>query len=516
MSDPRLAQVAADLRDPVRFAQIFLRHQTWSRQEEMLCAVAEHPRVAVKAAHSLSKSFSAAELLLWWLVRWKDGVVLTTSPTARQVESVIWAEVRKTLAARPRIRFPKSNQASLKLADDNFAMGFSTSTENAGVNMAGFKGANLLVIVDEAIGVEGPIWEALDGALATGNTHVVTLCNPLVAGGRVYDSFTRNRAQWRCITIDALDSPNLEGCTLDMLRALPPGLREDGCDPESGRKITDIFDYRPWPQLASRHWVYEMMCKHGERSPWWQARVRGQFPEQSEESLYPLTWLERARGIAYAARLDEPVEVGIDVAGGGSDATVCVIRAGASKIAAHAWSDADPRGEVLAFLQAYRNRIRIVNCDSTGIGHYFARALVDASLPVNFVNFGQASNKRDAKYEIQHSDVKSEIYWHFRDLLERGEVRGLDDEEIAEATTIKFEYTPQGHVKIESKEKRRRRGLASPDRLEALLLAFMSKRQEFAYQTPVTQLNHPYVEEDRQDSWGAQARRGRFNQKGTW
>jgi hypothetical protein len=473
-----------DIKDPVRFVERCLGHRTWPRQREMLQAIARHSRVAVKAAHSLSKSFSAAEALLWWLARYGDGVVLTTSPTARQVQAVIWTEVRKSLnSPLRRIRFPQPGIATLKCTESCFAMGFSTSSESAGVNMAGFKSRHMLIIVDEAIGVEGAIWEALDGALATGNVKVMTLCNPLVPGGYVYDSFTKNRAQWHCITIDAMDSPNLEGCTLDELRALPVGLNESGHD-KDGYKITELFDFRPWPELASRHWVYEMLNKHGERSAWFQARVRGIFPEQSESSLYPLAWLERARGdvtpIVLDALLDQPeIVIGIDVAGPGKAETAAVARVGRNKISARAWETPDPRGEVLAWIRTLRGHIKVVNVDSTGIGFYFCKHLTDHNLPVEFVNFGAISDTRDRvrehggkQYEIEFANIKAEIYWYTREALQHDLLFGLTDEEISQAVSIRFEYDSLGRVNIESKEKRARRGLPSPDKWEAIVLAY--------------------------------------------
>jgi hypothetical protein len=41
--------------------------------------------------------------------------------------------------------------------------------------------------------------------------------------------------------------------------------------------------------------VYEAFWKYGEDSLFWQARVRGQFPEQAEDALISLRWLEAAR-----------------------------------------------------------------------------------------------------------------------------------------------------------------------------------------------------------------------------
>jgi hypothetical protein len=181
----------AKLVDPVRFVDNYLNHKTWAGQSDILRAVATHPRVVVKACHASSKTFAAAELVLWRLTRRKEkSIVLTTSPTGRQVETQLWGEIRKTLAARPRINYPQINLASLKLSEDRWAMGFSTSPESAGVNLQGFHGARVLVIIDEATGVEGPIWDAIEGARAGGEVRQLVLCNPVVPSGPVYEIFT--------------------------------------------------------------------------------------------------------------------------------------------------------------------------------------------------------------------------------------------------------------------------------------------------------------------------------------
>lgn len=104
------------------------------------------------------------------------------------------------------------------------------------------------------------------------------------------DIFTKERAQWYTITIDAFDTPNLKcmcmdektkkrikhpDFTLDVLRSLPPGLQENDLS---------LFQHKPWPELITRYWVYEMYRKYGEDSAFWEARVRGQFPQQGEET----------------------------------------------------------------------------------------------------------------------------------------------------------------------------------------------------------------------------------------
>jgi len=61
---------------------------------------------------------------------------------------------------------------------------------------------------------------------------------------------------------------------------------------------------------------------------------------------------------------------------------------------------------------------------------------------------------------------------HALDLFERDEIEGLTDETtMAQLASLQYEINSQGRIKIESKEKAGVRGVASPDRAEALMLA---------------------------------------------
>ena len=52
-------------------------------------------------------------------------------------------------------------------------------------------------------------------------------------------------------------------------------------------------------------------------------------------------------------------------------------------------------------------------------------------------------------------------------------IAGLSDEETqAQLAGIRYRHTPAGRVEIESKEDAKKRGQQSPDRAEALVLAF--------------------------------------------
>jgi hypothetical protein len=49
------------------------------------------------------------------------------------------------------------------------------------------------------------------------------------------------------------------------------------------------------PLLVSQAWVTERRARCGEGSSLWTAKVLGEFPDRSEDSLIPLSLIERAR-----------------------------------------------------------------------------------------------------------------------------------------------------------------------------------------------------------------------------
>jgi hypothetical protein len=65
----------------------------WSKQREIVEAVAKHRRVAVQSCHDIGKSFCAATAVAWWLSCWPPGeaFVVTTARTDRSPRSLsIW------------------------------------------------------------------------------------------------------------------------------------------------------------------------------------------------------------------------------------------------------------------------------------------------------------------------------------------------------------------------------------------------------------------------------------------
>ena len=73
---------------------------------------------------------------------------------------------------------------------------------------------------------------------------------------------------------------------------------------------------------------------------------------------------------------------------------------------------------------------------------------------------------------MQCANRKAGVSWRTREVLARGQIHRLDDEMIGQAAQVRYFYDLAGKVAIEPKRAAAKRGLSSPDRWEAVVLAF--------------------------------------------
>ena len=444
-------KIRETLADPVKFARKWLQADLWDTEAQILHSVAQHPRTAVKACHASGKTFVAALAALWWLARWMEAIVVTTAPTWTQVEKLLWGEIHKALG-KSLYPFPKATMTELRIGPERYAMGLSTSVTNQdeGVRFQGFHAAHILMILDEAPGVDPKIWDAIEGARAGGDVRILALGNPTVASGKFHDVFHEQRDGWKTFTISAFNTPNLRGITVNELLHLP--------DEDLDRNVRNY--------LTTRRWVREKFSEWGPGHPLWESRVLGEFPHQAADALLSLTWLEQAKYRTIQGK--GKLRAGLDVAGPGEDETVLCIRRGPQIVRLESWPDSDPRGEVVATLMPYRDELETVNVDSIGIGWGMYCHLLDHEFPASAVNVGESPSDPE-----KYVNLKAELYWGLRMRAQSGDLCGvLDDRTIAQLSGIRYKHNARGQVVIESKDEARKRGVKSPDRAEAIMLAF--------------------------------------------
>lgn len=451
--------------DPVRFQQTWLCRTIWAKQKEIARSVFANPLTAVKGCHASGKTFLAAGIPLNWLCRYSRGKVFTTAPTQRQVIT-FWKDV--SLARRTgKIAqlLPEPTAMTLTVNEERYAIGASSS---AGVNVQGFHGHNVLIIADEAPGIAEDIWDSIEGIRSGGSVRVLELGNPVVPSGHFYDSFTKSRAIYNCISISAFDTPNLQNeqtgraFTMEELDALPP----------------DRLDHSPFPALITRRWVLERYKVWGPSHPKYQSRVLAEFPQESPYAVFNLAWIERAKRDPTEAELERAkkgalIQCALDVAGAGDDETVLTARVNGIILGQWAWHDPDPRGAVTIKVKELMHhplyRFSVLVVDITGIGYYMGKHLADQGIPV--FGFQAGARAIDAS---QYVNAKAEAYFRCREFFKENLVSCLVDEETqAQLCTIQYRETGKGLTEIESKDDMRKRGVQSPDRAESLIMAFM-------------------------------------------
>jgi hypothetical protein len=445
VSTPDLALPENLSHDPARFASEVLGADLWDKQREILSAVANHKRVAVRSCNGSGKMFTAAYVVIWWLVTQPESIVITTAPTAHQVRNILWREIRRIYHSNTALIGGKLSNTSIELDDKHFAVGLSTDQPE---RFQGFHEGNILFVVDEASGVREGIYEALEGSMTSSNSKVLLIGNPTSLRGTFYDAFHRRRNLWHTIHISAFDTPNLKS---------------------EGVK---------YPTLVIPGWVADAELNWGVDSYQYQVRVLGEFPSSSEDTLIPLKEIEQARGSApfeWTER-EAAIELGVDVARFGSDRTAICVRAGPKVLGIETFQNLDTMqtaGEVTNVGRRYG--ASLIRVDEIGIG----AGVVDRLNEMGEFEVVGVNVSRRAIYTEHFANYRAEMFDGLRKRFHDKQILIPDNAElISQLTSIRYSFTSSGQLRIEEKRDLRSRGEKSPDMADALALAFASSTGE--------------------------------------
>jgi hypothetical protein len=251
--------------DPVVFLRDVLHFEPWSKQREIAESVRDHSRTAVASCHGAGKTAIAARIMLWFLAAFPSSRVISTGPTFHQVRDLLWREIRLGYHAADGFIGGELFDTRLELATDWFALGLSTDRPD---RFQGHHAEHLLLVVDEASGVDQAIYEAAAGFLTSPGARSLLIGNPTQTSGEFFDAFHSARDLYSTIRVSAFDTPAFTGEKVprDVLR-----------------------------KLVSRKWVSDHSRRWGEGSPLYQVRIAAEFPSQSDDVVVSLGDLEGAR-----------------------------------------------------------------------------------------------------------------------------------------------------------------------------------------------------------------------------
>ena len=407
----------------------------------------------VSAGHGVGKSAVVAWLILWAISTHEHTRGVITANTATQLQTKTWAELgtwHQLFIARDLFEltataiYPKERDARKTWRIDQIPWSRERSESFAGLHN---KGRRILVIYDEAAGIDDIIWDVTEGALTDANTQIIwcRFGNPTRTSGQFYRRCSEAR----------------------------PGayMRVDSRDVRFTNKA----------QLQS--WIDE----YGEDSDFARVRIKGQFPRAGQANFIEPGVAEdaRRREVAPSAYLPFPKILSVDPARFGDDSSVITLRQG-SKVhwqrALSGFDGPDLAGRVMEINRAEAGIVAIVY-DAIGNGADLDSALRRAPGLPDLVPVMWGVPAKDSK---QYFNLRAECWGRMREWLAEGDIPD-DDALCNELTSLDYGYDAKFRIQLQSKKDIKRNGGKSPDRADSLALSFMLDAVEYSGQRVLAQ-----------------------------
>lgn len=458
-------------RDPTRWAIERAKVEIWSKQREILQAVRDHPKVAIRSCHSAGKSYTMGLLTCWWIDAHPAGEarVISTAPTSKQVDAVLWNEInqhheRLGLAGH-------TNKREWFLGKFLAALG-RKPPDHVEAAFQGLHARYLMVIFDEAYGIPLHLWNEGSSLASNENARMVAVGNPDGAG--MFEDICKPGSGWHVIHISYQHTPNFTG---------------------------EVVSDRLREMLISPGWVEDRRKVWGAHSALFQSKCEGNFPTVgSPWQVVPHDWASQCRYLELPVDPTMHTEAGVDV-GAGNDRTVVTIRRGNTILHVQQFVSPDPTTTVGSIVQLLREwGVAFVKVDSIGVGwgvygHLRALSSRHASAPLEVLDAQRATDAtgHDASVvpinvamtatvgnEHLYFNRRAEMWWLGRELsrTKSWDLSALNpelqDQLISELTMPLYKIVDaKGRVQIEAKSKIIERLGVSPDLAESALLAFV-------------------------------------------
>lgn len=393
--------------DPNGFAAAIFGIETWSLtdeddpectrdgrggQRQFLQMCADYRRVSCVSGHRIGKSFGVAILLLWAYCHGYRAIF--TANTEDQVDAVVWHAIGELISRAKDvmgITIPGTEEGvggarkGLKHPSNGGELwGIVARKPEA---LQGLAAPKLLMVVDEASGVEEKYFRALNGNMAAEGAKMVLIGNPTSPIGTFRDSHgprkwtPSNPTGYRCLWIRTTDSPNITGRwarTQEYVQGV------------GWRQRTSRI-----PALAGPDFVAQCAADYGDDSPEYHIRVTGSFAKIDDLKLFPPTLLATATGRWEDTSAVGRLYIGCDPAGNASsgDNTAFAVRRGLKSLhlgERQAMSEAMIAVHICGLIAEYdgdaKGRLRpCVNVDAQGpIGYKVYQVLRDVGYDNGF------------------------------------------------------------------------------------------------------------------------------------
>ena len=462
---------------PVLFGQEVLGHRYIDSQKATVKALHRHRKVQLIGARKNGKTFAISDIVCEFMST-APTVVISTAPTGRQVRERLWSEIRKTVGAAKKKLPGKCGVVSWRVAPGWSAIGFATDDPD---NVLGFHadaappweqadGARLLFVLDDAVGIDQSIYDAMQGSFASGDAYILIAANPLIEqhDPHFFAKINQDGSGFYRIHTSGAD-PADYGQSHDVLA--------DEC-----------FHEQPeW--LVTRSWIDEKAKEWGVESPLFRAHCLGIFSKPGSRQLLVVSQAMLDAAERLNAQSEQGRHIGVDVARMGSDEVIAVLTIDGVMAARHAWSKTKlmQTAEIIVSLSAEWGEDKTspvpacnIHIDATGLGSGVTDRLEQMGMWCDPVDFGAGAEDDWPELfgEVHAQNRRAELHWIARRHLEEGNGHIPDGFEQCrrQATWARYEMKQEGKtgstLKIEPKEKIRARHGRSPDDWDAYMLTW--------------------------------------------
>ena len=481
--------------DWLLFAEEALRVNLDDEQKEILKAVQHNRMVAVAAGTARGKDFvgAVAALCFFYLTPTFNDKgelvgntkVALTAPNARQIDNIMYPEVTR-LFNKAKGLYGRLVGTDIRTDfDEWFLTGFKADDTRQEV-WSGFHAVNTMFVVTEASGISENTFAAIEGNLQ-GNSRLLIIFNPNTTIG--YAARAMSSPRFKSFRLDDLNAPNVKH-----RKILIPGQVDydwvidkiqNWCEPIYREDMDETRgDFKWFDKDTGTSSYYRP-------NDLFRVKVRGMFPEVSEDILIPDQWIqlaqERWRMVKSMGLMKSlPKMYGVDVAGMGRDASAICERMGdfvlgfdvhQSKGKADHMNIANI---VAGKLKGNRN-VSFIDTIGEGAGVYSRLIeLTYGARTYSVKNSESAQGLSDITGQYEFSNMRAYLAWAVRDWLnpvnETGACLPPDQRLNAECKEIRYLMPEKtGKVQIESKEDIKKRLGKSTDLFDSLAMTFYPK-----------------------------------------
>lgn len=390
-------------------------------------------QISVLAPNEAGKSsrIVAGSALYWATVHEKGKVAITTKDQKQLNEQIIPA-IESQIHKLEGFKSVRSPYYRVTTPTGGSIIAYVTDDSARVEGLHGSPDAPLLEIIDEAKSVEERIFQGIDRC---GYQAIILCSSGGLMQGTFYQSQTKNRASWRCVTAGLKDCPHI-----------------------SPDKVARIIE------------------KWGDNHPFTRSCIYGEFMEQTDEVQFIFPHSTVRHALENPPKHRRGLRIGfVDFAEGNAE-YVLAVRDGNKTEIKEAFRQANKHAACARLIKAFRdNELKEDQIWGDAADKEALDILVTLGWTIHRQNFG-AKARNDERFQSWSAEAWIETSIG----VSKGDLIFPDDEIlIAQATSRYKTFTGRGKLGAEEKYDMRKRGIESPDRCDA----FCGANNVYDYQT---------------------------------